>query len=78
MKHTRRALQEAVAAAEQLEDAEWAMEVRDHAIKSNNGSAHVDELVVRVLAGADKVREARDILEVRRGGLLQRHFWECV
>ncbi|CAM9809097.1 unnamed protein product [Ascophyllum nodosum] len=63
VKHTRRALQEAVAAAEQLEDAEWAMEVRDHAIKSNNGSAHVDELVVRVLAGADKVREARDILE---------------
>lgn len=68
VKHTKRALECALSAAEHLKDGDWALRIRDIARELNHGSAHFDDLVVRVLGRADRLQEARDILKVTTDG----------
>ena len=51
-------------AADHLQDAEWALQLREMASDSGHGSIHLDNLVVTVLARTGRLEEARDILQV--------------
>lgn len=64
MKHSKKALECALSAAEHLKDGDWALRIRDIGSELNHGSAHLDNLVVRVLGRTDRLQEARDILKV--------------
>ena len=66
--HAYTSFEYAMKAAGHLEDAEWGLQLREMAIDSGHGSLHLDNLVVKVLARAGRLEEARDVLEV---------WWAC-
>lgn len=63
--HSYRAFEYALKAANILEDADWALQLREAAGKGGKGSLHLDQLVVDVLLKAGRLEETRAILKVR-------------
>lgn len=64
--HSYKAFECALKAAGQLEDADWALQLREAANKGGKESVDLDQAAVDVLVKAGRLEEARAVLKVRR------------
>lgn len=63
--HSYRAFEYALKAAGALQDADWALQLREEAGNGGKGSVDLDRMVVAVLLTAGRLQEARAVLKVK-------------
>lgn len=58
----------ALKAADALEDADWALQLREAAVQGGKASVYMEYAVVEVLLKAGRLEEARAVLKVNTSG----------